>query len=252
MPSESNEKEVDKMFKRLGLLTGMMLSVFVLFGNTANAQVANGSPLYDPAMGLQYYLNFMKPEIYNSFDSATKDVVISFVSTAIADDLGLSYVPKVQFKSRDEMTRLRGFEVSGYADSNGGITLANDLTAGFGDYSILRTLAHELRHFYQFKHMRDYTEYARRLDGVASSYGDEYSFVEQDAEGYAQLLTGDTRYGAYKAYFDNADGTKTAYYVYNVDAQYGSEAESSAEPMEIEYHDDGRIEMSDGLIVLPK
>lgn len=125
-----------------------------------------------------------------------QDTITSLVST-ISKDLGLTSTPRLYFYNCAEWA-----VAAGYYDGLDYIyvnmsTFADHADAdAFGEtigYHVVKIIAHEMRHDFQYEHMNDDSEYGRAVKANKEnymSYFNDYNaynsqFIEVDAEDYA-------------------------------------------------------------------
>lgn len=132
---------------------------------------------------------------YLSQTQEQKQKTLTRLVDKISKDMGINTTPNLYFYSCKEW-----YVVASYYD---GLNYIYINTSAFDDTTeadalgltldqyIVKTLAHEIRHDYQYEHMFDDTEYGKAVkankDNYIPSYNENYQtqFIEQDAEQYA-------------------------------------------------------------------
>ena len=123
-----------------------------------------------------------------------EDTIRAIVSDA-ANDLGVTRTLNVGFydSSVEEVTAYSStivgsesddimFNMYYYEDP----IFANSLNKSLG-YYLVETIAHEVRHSYQFQHMNDDTEYARALTSANNNYDSSGQYTESYKNNYTEV-----------------------------------------------------------------
>lgn len=115
-----------------------------------------------------------------------KEKYITNLTNCISKELELQTTPKLHFYSCEEWP-----VIASYYD---GLNYIYVNTGAITSYEeAIKTMAHEIRHDYQYEHMNDDTEYGRAVKANKQNYISYYTdingyysqFVEKDAEEFA-------------------------------------------------------------------
>lgn len=122
-------------------------------------------------------------------EQAKKDYITS-LTEQISKDLGIQTVPKLYFYNCSEWC-----VIASYYDYIDYIYVNLGNVNSYED--AVRTMAHEIRHDYQYEHINDDSDYGRAIKANNQNYVSYYidleaynnQFIEQDAKDYADSYT---------------------------------------------------------------
>lgn len=142
-------------------------------------------------------LDVLKSGDFSTMSEQDQEDTIASLVDKISKDLGLTSTPKLHFYNCPEWG-----EAAGYYDGLDYIyvnmsTFADHSDAdAFGEtigYHVVKIIAHEMRHDFQYEHMNDDSDYGRAVKANKENYQNYYDnldgymnqFTEVDADSYA-------------------------------------------------------------------
>lgn len=123
---------------------------------------------------------------FSNLSNEAKEKYITSLTEKISKDLALQTTPKLYFYDSEEWP-----VIASYYDGLNYIYV--NISAITSYEEAVKTMAHEVRHDYQYEHMNDNTEYGRAVKANKQNYISFYDsldgyynqFVEKDAEEFA-------------------------------------------------------------------
>ena len=156
--------------------------MFVSIPMTANAKVR---------------LDTLKDDTFVNLSDTDKEDTIKAIAEKLAKDLPLSTPPNFYFYSCKEWAAIANYyQGIDYIYFNLGIFNDSEDADAAGEtvgYHLVKSIAHEMRHDFQWEHQNDDSDYGRACKINYTSYVDYYNdlngyntqFLEQDANQYA-------------------------------------------------------------------
>lgn len=127
---------------------------------------------------------------FSDLSEQTKKDYITNLTEQISKDLGIQTIPKLYFYNCSELCVIASYyDCIDYIYVNlGNINSYEDA---------VNTMAHEIRHDYQYEHINDDSDYGRAVKANKQNYVSYYNnleaynnqFIEQDAKDYADSYT---------------------------------------------------------------
>lgn len=166
-------------------IIGITLCVALLLFCTINAQAANR-------------LSILKSGDFTQLSDKDKEETITALVEKISKDLELQSTPRLYFYFAKDYAEAAGYyDCINYIYINMAIFADHEDADAAGEtvgFHLVKILAHECRHDYQFEHMQDDTEFGRAVKANKENYRYYYDdleayknqFTEVDAESYAE------------------------------------------------------------------